>query len=190
MSGLLTYSQHTSHPTAPTSGNHHLYFYSDGKLYRMDSTGTPVEVGAAGGGSNTTIVTLGSDVATTSTSFGDVTGLSFAVTSGTMYRFDIFVAYTTASNVAAKWSLNGPTLTLGCWQTEYVTSSASQVTTSNFLSSYDSGFINSGTATGANLTLIRGYVQTSASGTLVVRFASGTGGTAVTAKAGSTITYW
>lgn len=187
MSGLLTLGRNATHPSAPAAEHDHLYFYSDDKLYRMASNGTPVEVGAAGGGSNTTIVTLGSDASNSTTSYADVTGLSFSVTSGTTYRFYAIITYTVPSSLASLWSLNGPALTRAEWLTRHApTSGATIITTSH--TGYDSGFSNTSTTQG--LVIIEGFVLPSASGTLAVRFQSGTGGTAVTAKAGSTLTYW
>lgn len=190
--GLITLQQNPTDPAAAAASHSHLYFKSDGKLYRMGSDGIATEVGASGGGSsNTTIVTLASDVGTTSTSYANVTGLSFAVTSGTMYRFYIVIAYTAAStSTASLWSLSGPSLTRGVWMTANGGAYGSVLQT-YAQSTYDSGLIVTGSSGATNgACVMEGFVLPSASGTLIVRVASGTSGSAITAKAGSTITYW
>lgn len=113
MSGLLTYSQYTSHPIAPTVGNHHLYFYSDGKLYRMDSSGTPVEVGAAGGGGGGTthaFVRKSADESVTSSATlqnDDV--LLFAIAASEVWIFEFVIVYTASSTGDIAVALAVPT---------------------------------------------------------------------------------
>lgn len=195
MSGLVTLKQHTSHPSAPPVDSEHLYFYSDGKLYRMLSDGIASEVGAGGGGSSpVTVVTLGADVTNNNAvadTLQDATGLSFAVTSGTMYRFMAHIAYTiSGAGFGSRWTLNGPALTRGGWMVTTALTAGGAATT-NFQNAYNSGVVSSSSpGTDNNLATVEGYVLPSASGTLIVRFSSEGASTSLTAKAGSTIVYW
>ena len=50
--------------------------------------------GGGGGGGHRTLVTLGSDVTNSTSTLADVTGLSFAVTASTIYRFFAMIYYT------------------------------------------------------------------------------------------------
>ena len=67
----------------------------------------------AGGGSGyRTKVTLGSDVANATNVLADGTGLSFAVSAGTVYGFEFMVRYTaSAASIGARFALNGPAFT-------------------------------------------------------------------------------
>lgn len=112
MSGLLTYSQHTSHPIAPTTGNHHLYFYSDGKLYRMDSSGTPVEVGAAAGGGGTThafVRKTADESVTSSATLQSDDALLFAIAASEVWIFEFVIVYTASSTGDIAVALAVPT---------------------------------------------------------------------------------
>lgn len=192
MSGLITFGQNTSDPAPPDSSHSHLYFKSDGLLYKMGSDGVATEVGASGGGGGAqTVITLASDVTNSTVTLANVTGLSFAVTSGTMYRFYAMIAFTSAAtSTGSQWTMNGPAKTRGGWLIRNP-SAANNAAPPRFDNAYDTGVVSAGaTATDNNLAIIEGYVLPSATGTLIVRFASSVGGSAIVAKAGSTITYW
>lgn len=148
--------------------------------------------GLGGGGSSyRTLVTLGSDVANTTTAFADVTGLSFAVSSGTVYRFEVLLVYdAAATTTGSKWAINGPAsptlLGYQVWWTLNATGVNIQ-----YNNTYDTG--NTGTQsayTSGNSVWIRGLIKPSTSGTVVVRFASEVAASAITAKAGSTLEWW
>lgn len=174
------------------------------KTYDADSTSmdeladvlgtviTDLQVGGGGGGGSSyrTLVTLGSDVAnSTPSTNSDVTGLSFAVTSGTTYRFEALISFNVnATATGTAWGMNGPAFShLALWLTW---PSAISTVVNQFVQAYD-GSSTSATsaATTGNICTIRGIVTPSASGTLVVRFQPESGGT-VTARAGSTLEYW
>lgn len=141
-----------------------------------------------------TLVQLSSDVAHSATSFATVTGLSFPVTSGTMYRFEAIIAFTSAATTTgSKWSLDGPAMTRGSWSVRTPPASGAYPNTpiAQYQAAYDTGTITSGTpTTDNNLVLISGFILPSASGTVSVRFASEIAASAITAKAGSCIEYW
>lgn len=142
-----------------------------------------------------TLVTLGSDVSNSTSTFADVTGLSFAVTSGTIYRFEIMVFYTSqATTTGSMFSVNGPaTPTMLSYRS--VLAVGTSTTNQNEVVAYDSPTTASSTSANAsagNIATIAGIIQPSSSGTLVVRFKSEAPGTnnQITAKAGSTLEYW
>lgn len=139
-----------------------------------------------------TLVTLGSDVSNSTTSFADVTGLSFSVSSGTTYRFEVLIVYDAqAATTGNRWSLNGPAFTFLGYRVIFHTSNAN--ITLNNQNSYDVGTATVNSAfTSGNIVEIKGVIRPSASGTLVVRFASEAPGTnnQITVKAGSTLEWW
>jgi hypothetical protein len=144
--------------------------------------------------SGQTIVTLASDIVNnnaTANTLADVTGLSFPVTAGVNYNFHALIYYTSASvNTGSRWSVNGPAATLLAYTSQY--SLTATTVTNNNVAAYDNPALANATSasTTGNITIIDGIIRPSASGTLIVRFASEIGGSAITAKAGSTITWW
>lgn len=146
--------------------------------------------GSGGGSAEFTKVQLGSDVSRTVDTYADVTGLTFAVTSGTLYFFEVDIIYTTnAATSGSAWSVNGPSFTyLGYfgWNT------AGAATPTQFGAvTYDGS--SPAPQTFSNNTQdfchIRGYVKPSASGTFAVRFRAEANSQTVTAKAGSMVRY-
>lgn len=142
---------------------------------------------------NQTIVTLGSDVVNnnaTANTISDVTGLSFPVTAGQTYHFSALIMYTTAaSNTNSLWTINGPAASAIAYSSRYGQSASSEIV--NYESAYNLPSTSAAATSGAsNIATITGIVTPTSSGTLTVRFASGTANAAVTAKAGSTLTWW
>jgi hypothetical protein len=138
-------------------------------------------------------VTLGSDVTNNNGSantISDVTGLSFSVTSGTTYRFRAVIAYTSAATTTgSRWAINGPATSLLNYTSNYTLTATTQ--TINYASAYDTPSASNATSlTAGNVAVIEGVVTPSASGTVVVRFASEVSSSAITAKAGSTLEWW
>jgi hypothetical protein len=142
------------------------------------------------GGSGDTYLVLASDTANSTTSFADVTGLTFAVTSGETYVFAAWVVYeTAATTTGSKWAVNGPASpTILSYSVE--TPTAATTSRLDFASTYDGTTASSQTAgIGQCLAKIEGVVKVSASGTFALRFGSEVGSSAVTAKAGSFMRY-
>lgn len=83
-------------------------------------------------------VVLGSDVINNNVvanTIADVTGLSWAVTSGTRYQFECIINYTSASvNTGSRWTLNGPTTSLLSYRSKYTLSATTETT--NYASAY------------------------------------------------------
>ena len=148
--------------------------------------------GGGGGGGHRTLVTLGSDVTNSTSTLADVTGLSFAVTAGTIYRFFAMIYYTAgATGTGARFTVNGPASpTLLAYRSFMaVANSGFQITAAL----YDSGSATTtSNSPSGNIATVEGIIQPSTSGTLVIRFASEAPGTGndIVAKAGSTLEYW
>ncbi|QQS20431.1 right-handed parallel beta-helix repeat-containing protein [Candidatus Saccharibacteria bacterium] len=140
------------------------------------------------------LVTLGSDITNnnaTANTIANVTGLSFAVTSGRTYRFHANIVYTAAATTTgSRWSVNGPATSLLSYATRYGTTAATEAFT--YASAYDNPAASNtdSPSTAGNTAIIEGIVTPSAGGTLTVRFASEVSSSAIVAKAGSTIEWW
>lgn len=138
-------------------------------------------------------VVLGSDVINNNAvanTIADVTGLSFAVVSGTTYYFKFMIWYTSAATTTgSRWSINGPTTTNLAYRSQY--SLAATTWTTNNAVAYDTPAAsnNTSSATTGNTAIIEGYITPSANGTVIARFASEISASAITAKAGSIVTY-
>ena len=132
---------------------------------------------------------LASDVTNSNASantIADVTGLSFAVTSGDTYEFEFFGVYTAAATTTgSRWSINGPATTFLHYQADYSLSTTSQ-TSIRGSAAYDlpSASNASSAATGSNTFSVRGIIKPSANGTVIARFASEVSNSAIVAKGG------
>ena len=180
--GGIMYGASTTSEGVTTAGTAGQYLQSGG-------TGAPTWV------SGTTIVTLGSDVINnnaTANTIADVTGLSFSVTAGVTYRFKALIIYTSAATTTgSRWSINGPASpTIIAYTSHYPNSSIAE--TVNYANAYDLPAASNTVSpfTSANIAQIEGIIKPSANGTVVVRFASEVSNSAITAKAGSTLTWW
>jgi len=146
--------------------------------------------------SGLTAVVLASDVINnngTANTIQDVTGLSFSVTAGKMYRFKFVIFYTAAAtSTGSRWAVNcsaGTAVTLSL-VSEY--SLTTTTTTRNALiQAFDSPAACNATsaATGNNMAILEGYFIPTSNGTFIARFASEVSGSAITAKAGSVCYY-
>ncbi|MGF7228986.1 MAG: beta strand repeat-containing protein [Candidatus Saccharibacteria bacterium] len=140
------------------------------------------------------IVTLGSDVTNnnvTANTIADVTGLSFAVSSGTTYHFHALIDYTAAATTTgSRWSINGPTTSLLGYTSTWGVGTTSQ--TVNYANAYNLPASSNASSpfTAGDTAIIEGMITPSAGGTVIVRFASGVTSSAIVAKAGSTIEWW
>jgi hypothetical protein len=145
-------------------------------------------------GSGPSRVVLGSDVINnnaTANTIADVTGLSFAVNSGTRYYFLARIRYTAAATTTgSRWAVNGPT------QDELMISSRYSLTTTSWTFNEVVGYdlpaasnASSANTTG-NFCFIQGIIRPTANGTVIIRFASEVSNSAITAKAGSFLEYF
>lgn len=136
---------------------------------------------------------LASDVANTGPAniYADCTGLTFPVTSGVQRRWRALIAYTAAATTTGSaWAINGPATTALTYQGHWQAPGGETV-------SYQTGYnlpanANAGSpgGTSGQIATLTGVVTPSASGTVVIRFATEVNGSAVTCKAGSTVEWW
>lgn len=137
---------------------------------------------------------LPADVSTSSTTFVDVSSsggsLKFPVISGETYWFR-FVIYFTTTNASrgSAWAINGPTLTSTNHRSEWSLTTGSR-TFAEGLSTFNATTSNSTCAsTGANIAIIEGIIQCSASGDVIARMLSGAASSTITAKKYSTVQF-
>lgn len=182
--GLTTISTDTA--------NDSVTIQSDGANWRIVS---PPDYG-----SPDTLIRLASDVARSTTTYGDVTGLSFAVLAGTVYNFEAQIIFTVnAVSTGVVWSVSAtPTTapTMLAYNTTRPSLAATYpqtpvLTGANAYDSPAAATVSTTPATTGNLAEIRGIIQPSVNATFVIRFSPDTAITnAVVAKAGSTLRYW
>lgn len=145
--------------------------------------------------SDMSTVVLGSDVTNNNAvanTIADVTGLSFAVTAGNTYWFRFIVRYTAAATTTgSRWSISGPgSPTFLTYKSECSLTTTS-LTLNGGLTAYDLPAASNATsaATAGNIAIIEGFIQPSANGTVIARFASEVANSAIVAKAGSICYY-
>ena len=138
------------------------------------------------------LVTLGSDVINsnaTANTLADVTGLSFTVVAGTTYHFYALIPYTSAaSSTGSRWTINAPATTLLSYTSRYTLTATTQ--TINYASAVGIPAASNASSLTNNIAIIEGVIKPSASGTFIIRFASKTANSAITAKAGATLEWW
>ncbi len=162
----------------------------DGVCTAYDTQGrAKTSVQNAGQVANTlNVVVLSTDQANSNAvanTIEDVTGLSFAVTSGETYWWRCTIAYTSAATTTgSRWTMSGPTTTLLNYTSKYTLTATTETT--NYATAYAIPAASNATSlTAGNVAVIEGVVTPSASGTMQVTHASEVAGSAVTAKAGS-----
>jgi hypothetical protein len=140
-----------------------------------------------------TTVQLSGDVTNNNASantIADVTGLSFAVSSGVTYKFRFVIFYTSAATTTgSRWSINGPATSLLHYRSSYTLTATSRTfnegqTTYNVPSGASATSVVAG-----NMAVIEGIITPSANGTVIARFASEISGSAIVAKAKSYVEY-
>lgn len=119
----------------------------------------------------------------------DVTGLSFAVTSGRTYRFKFVAQYSAAATTTgSRWSINGPATTFLQYRSEYSLTATSRTINEGLGGAYDApaaSNTDSPSTSARNMAIVEGTIIPSANGTLILRFASEVAGSAITASANS-----
>ena len=136
------------------------------------------------------VVKLSADLsAFTATALADVTGLSFALTSGRFYSFQFWIRFSTAATTTgAQFAINAPANAYLVYRTETsLTAAAAGAPTFRTARA-----VNIGTASasadainGNLLCVIQGMIQPSANGTLIVRAGTEVAASGVTVRAGS-----
>lgn len=148
------------------------------------------------GGSGPVTVKLAADHAPfTSTGLANVTGLSFAVTAGTLYRFTFFIAYrTAATTTGARFGVTLPAVTTFAATTR-LAGFAADGTDSEFTgaltTSGDSAMSTAVAAASTDyLAVVEGVLLPSANGTLQLQAATEVNASAVTVRNGSHGQLW
>lgn len=163
--------------TAGTSPNNVTpgFYYFDGTNWERVKTGIKKKF-------------LPSDVASSSTTLADVTGLSFDVLNGQTYKFRFFIVYTaSATSVGSRWTLNGPTTTRLTYFSTYPSSTSANAFYHQAGYNTASATANSG-STGGNVAIIEGIITPSADGTVIARIAAESA--TITAKAAISFVEW
>jgi hypothetical protein len=179
--------------TNPPADYRRLFVGEDGDIHLKDPAGTVTDFPAGGGGGGSGAITLVRNTAqrdSSSTSFADVTGLTFAVSSGVTYRFRFVVFFFTAVNTTAlRLAVNGPAMTSIRYGGFIPTAAASNsVSIANGqISVVDNSIVSTTGGPGGSgvMAIVEGTCIPSASGTLALRFASEVGGSTVSIEAGS-----
>lgn len=189
-----------------TLGQNERLEFLDGRGWQVfTNTGAiknSINQGSAAISSSLSSVVLASDVINnnaTLNTIANVTGLSFAVTSGNTYWFRFVIWYTAAATTTgSRWAISGPTTTLLGYKTNIGLSAAgtsgTDVMTDVNQGAYDTPAASNATsptatAGQANIAIIEGLITPSANGDVIARFASEIANSAITAKAGSTVFY-
>lgn len=171
--------------------------YAEGVGFKVIGSNGAVKTALANGSnvvaSGLSMVTIDADVTNNNATLNtiqDVTGLSFAVTSGQRYYFYFSIHYTAAATTTgSRWSINGPGSPTELRYTSCYSLTATTQTTNHGLSAYDTPAASNATsaATGSNIATIKGFIMPSADGTVIARFASEIANSAIVAKRGSTV---
>ena len=176
-----------------------IYGNSSGNLLNTGAStaaGQVLKTTSAGGAPSwenaATIVVLDADVVNSTNTVQNVTGLSFPVVAGETYRFKALVLYTSAATTTgSRWSISGPASpTRFALNSRYANTATAEIV--NFVVAYDlpAGASANSSNVAGNIATLDGIIIPSANGVVTVRFASEINGSAVTAKAGSTLTWW
>ncbi len=128
---------------------------------------------------------LASDVVNSTVTIADVTGLSFAVATGSTYKFKFFLTFTSAATTTgARFSINGPaSTTMAFNRNQSLTTTTSSATYG--YEAYDTPAAATATSqtTTSNTCVIEGIIKTGGtSGTVIARFASEVAASAITVK--------
>lgn len=138
-------------------------------------------------------VTLGADVSDNAgaCTMTDMTGMSFAVTSGTTYRFRATIIYTSAATgTGIGLAATGPAASIFAYN---FSSALTTKTTGGGGGSAGTGGCTANSVSAAatgNSAVIEGVITPTANGTVQLRFASELNGSAVTIKSGSLLEWW
>ena len=163
--------------------------FTTGLNVSVSGSQATISADGGGGGGSRTLVTLGSDVTNSTTTFADVTGLTLAVTSGTLYHFHFDILWTVPNtSVAALFTVNGPAFT-------YLAYSAFAYSTTTGISQRHSNAYGDTTGQSSSLAThsrswVEGIIEPSSSGTLALQMKSTTAAQTATAKEGSSLEWW
>lgn len=175
--------------------------YADGSGWKVftnaGSIKTSVNQGNNAVSSSLSSVVLGSNVTNNNAvanTIQDVTGLSFPVINGGVYYFKFTIWYTAAATATgSRWTINGSggaTASNISYYSNYSLTTTS-ITQNQGVTAFDSPATSNATsaATAGNTAIIEGYLTATNNGSIIARFASEVAGSAIVARAGSTVYY-
>jgi hypothetical protein len=136
-------------------------------------------------------VSISGDVTSTSTSFTDITGLSFPVVANKNYWFRFVVPYTVnATTTGIRLSINGPSSPTYLVYYVELPNGTNVLGIRLGLTTYDATPTTANsTTTNSNLGIIEGVITPSSNGILIGRISTESAGQTVTIKSGSMIKY-
>jgi hypothetical protein len=138
-------------------------------------------------------VVLGADVTNNNAvanTIADVTGLSFPVIAGNRYAFRFVIDYTAAATTTgSRWTLNGPAFTRLAYSSQYSLTATSSTFNEAVAYAIPAASSASSANTTGNVAIIEGFIQPSANGDVIARFASEIASSAIVAKVGSYVDY-
>ena len=171
----LEFAEGTGWRVLDTNGSHKMLEQGGTAITGLQSTVLAADVTNANATANT---------------IADVTGLSFAVTSGSKYWFRFVIPYTSAATTTgSRWSINGPASPTLLNYTSHYTLTATAETV-NSATAYDiPAAASASSLTAGNVAIIEGIIVPSATGTVIARFASEITVSAIVAKAGAVVYY-
>ena len=162
-------------PASAVNNNIVLFDSTSGKLIKDSGRALPTRVYLASPVTNNNA---------SANTIADVTGLSFAVTTGVRYKFKFYITYTSAATTTgSRWAINGPATTELNYFSYYTLTATSQ--TVNYAVAYNiPAASNASSLAAGNVATIEGIIKPSADGTVIARFASEISSSAVVALAG------
>lgn len=172
--------------------------YVDGKGFSVYTSGGALKNSLNQGnnpvGNELNVAVLANDVVNNNAianTIADVTGLSFPVVAGHLYRFKFTILYSAqATATGSRWSINGPTQSRLVFNSEYSLAATTTTRNPNNLS-YDLPAASNATSgsTSSNMAELEGLILPTADGNVIARFASEVSASAITALAGSFVQY-
>ena len=171
--------------------------YQEGVGFRSLDVNGAIKTGNELGSSNLTgisYVIISNDVVNNNAvanTIQNITGLSFSVTSGKTYWFRFIIPYTSVvSSTGSRFSINGPA-TSALYFSLLNPTTVTGRTTEFGLTAYDTPAASNITSpsTLSAVAIVEGIATFSANGTLIGRFASEIGGSAITVKPGAIVYY-
>lgn len=141
-------------------------------------------------GEGMSVLGISGDVANSTTSFADVTGLQFPVVAGTRYWFRFVIPYSAAATTTgSRFGINGPAVTVIRYRSEYTLTATSR-TINDGMTAYNlPAAANATSLAEGNVAVIEGVITPSANGSVIARFASEVNASAITVRAGACV-FW
>lgn len=169
--------------------------YQEGNGFRISSTNGSIKISENKIGitesSTIKFVLISNDVVSTSTSFADITDLSFPVLVNKTYWFRFVVPYsvgTTATGI--RLSISGPSSPTFLSYFVELPNGPTTLGLRKGLSTYDAtATTTNSSTTNSNIGIIEGIIVPSSNGSLIGRFAIESAGQTVTIKSGSMLKY-